>query len=109
MAVSVSTVGNLILNQNTLKTNQDKFNTLQYRLATGNKFLDLKDYGSDSGRIVDLRLEIVSRTSYTRAIELAELTTQAYDTALEAISNTMQELLNAADPLSTQGNQLACG
>ena len=107
MTISVSTIGNLILNQSTLKSNQDKFNTLQYRLATGNKFLDLKDYGTDSGRIVDLRLEISSRASYTRAIDLAELTTKAYEGALEAMSNTMQELLNAADPLSTQGTNWA--
>ncbi|RED52434.1 flagellin [Aestuariispira insulae] len=102
MAISTSTIGSQILNQNILKTNQDYFNTLQYRLATGTKFLDLKNYGTDSARIVDLRQEIESRASYSRAIDLADLITKSYDTAIDAMGNTMQELINAADPLSTQ-------
>ena len=107
MAISTSTIGSQILNQNILRSNQESFNTLQFRLATGTKFLDLKDYGTDTARIVDLRQEIEARDSYNRAINLADLVTQSYDTALEAMTNTMQELLNAADPLSTQGTNWA--
>ncbi|WP_259783138.1 flagellin [Aestuariispira ectoiniformans] len=102
MVQFVSTVGTLISNQNRIRQNQEDFNLLTYRVSTGKKFQELKDYGANAVKVVDLRQDVTSRESYVRSIELTEIVTGAYNTALEGIIDGMQDLIDAADPLSTQ-------
>lgn len=102
MVQFVSTSGILINNQNLIRQNQRDFNLLSYRVSTGEKFQNLKDYGANAVKVVDLRHDVESRDSYVRSIELTEIITGAYDKALEAMINDMQDLIDAADPLSTQ-------
>lgn len=102
MAQVVSTIGTLIGNQNLIRQNQEDFNLLNFRVSTGKKFQELKDYGANAVKVVDLRQDVTSRESYVRSIELTEILTGAYDKALESMIGDMQDLLDAADPLSTQ-------
>lgn len=102
MVQFVSSIGTLISNQNQIRQNQEDFNLLSFRVSTGKKFQDLKDYGSNAVKVVDLRQDVTSRESYIKSIELTEIITGAYDKALESLIGDMQDLLDAADPLSTQ-------
>ena len=93
MVARVSTAGSLIQNLATLKGNQSTFDLLSFRIATGKQFQELRDYGNDATRIVDLNQEIKSREAYIRSTEIVEITAQAYDTTLNALAEMTQDLL----------------
>ena len=73
MVARVSTAGSLIQNLFALKNNQSTFDLLSFRVATGKKFQELRDYGNDGTRIVDLKQEIASRDAYIRSTEIIDI------------------------------------
>lgn len=101
MVSRVSDVGILTQNINQLTSSRVSLNRLNYSIATGQKFQELKFYGQDSSRIVDLDKDIESRQSYLRSIELAETISTSYDTLLERMVEVASDALNAAQPLSS--------
>lgn len=102
MVTRVSTAGSIVQNMLNMQRNQQNFDLLSYRIATGKNFQQLRDYGTDATRLVDLRQEIASRDAYTRTIDMTSIFLSAYDTSLERLVGITQDLLDAADPLSTQ-------
>ena len=101
MVSRVSTAGSTVQNILNLQRNQENFDLLSYRIATGKNFQELRDYGTDATRLVDLRQEISSRDAYVRSITMTEIFLSAYDSSLERMAGITQDLLDAADPLST--------
>lgn len=101
MVERISTTGSLIHTRFQISANNKKYEELQYQIATGRKHADLKDYGSNAARIIDLSQEIDSREAYMQSIDLTELTANAYDTSLERVVDILNDLLNAAEPISS--------
>jgi flagellar hook-associated protein 3 FlgL len=101
MVSRVSATGTLSQNLFLINSGQSKLNQLNYSLGTGNKFEELKFYGKDSTRIVDLRKDIEARKAYTNSIDITESTTDSYDAILERLVQVATDALNAAEPLST--------
>jgi len=101
MVSRVSTAGSIAQNMLNLQRNQQNFDLLSFRIATGKNYQQLRDYGTDATRLVDLRQEIASRDAYVRTIGMTEIFLSAYDTSLERMIDITQDLLDAADPLST--------
>lgn len=102
MVSRVSTAGSIVQNLLNLRNNAANFDLLSYRIATGKNFQQLRDYGTDATRLVDLRQEIASRDAYVRSITMTSVFTNAYDASLDRLADITQDLLDAADPLSTQ-------
>lgn len=102
MVTRVSVTG--ILNQNLtiLNQNRSRLNQLNYSLSTGQNFQELKFYGKDSTRIVDLRKDIEAREAYIRTIDITESTALSYDAILERMVQVASDAMNAAEPLSSQ-------
>lgn len=103
MTVSrISTSGTLAATLLQVRTGQTTFQELQYQVGTGFKYRDLKSYGDDAKRVVDLQQSITARESYTRAIDIASLTTDSYDVLLERFANLSKDLIKASDPTRTE-------
>ncbi|WP_420549384.1 flagellin [Curvivirga sp.] len=100
MVERISTSGSLSYTRFQIQQQNERFGELQYQISTGRKYADLKDYGSNASRILDLGHEIDAREAYQRSINLTELTANAYDSSLERVVETLQQLMNAADPIS---------
>lgn len=98
MVDRVSNVGSLLQDLAQIQQNKTRMQELQYRLSTGKKFQELKDYGTDATRLVDLKTEIDSRDSYTRSIELTESITKSYDNVLERLVETASEVVKSTQP-----------
>ena len=103
MVSRVSTAGSIVQNLLNMQQNAANFDLLSYRIATGKTFQQLRDYGTDATRLVDLRQEVASRDAYIRSINMTSVFMNAYDTSLDRLADITQDLLDAADPLSTQG------
>ena len=101
MVSRVSATGTLSQNLFLINSGQSKLNKLNYSLGTVNKFEELKFYGKDSTRIVDLRKDIEARNAYINSIDITESTTDSYDAILERLVQVATDALNAAEPLST--------
>jgi flagellar hook-associated protein 3 FlgL len=102
MVDRISTSGALLNDLTLLQRNTVTLNQLQYRVGTGRKFAELKLYGNDAPRIVDLRAEIASREAYTRSITLAEGITRSYDAVLDRLAEAAGEIIDASEPISPE-------
>ncbi|MDX1737646.1 MAG: flagellin [Alphaproteobacteria bacterium] len=107
MVERISTTGGLIFTRNQIQANNAKYEELQYQIATGRKYDQLKDYGTSATRILDLSNEIAAREAYKRSIDLTELTANAYDTTLERMVDILDDLVNAAEPISVDDTNWA--
>ncbi|MTI10567.1 flagellin [Curvivirga aplysinae] len=107
MVERISTTGSLSYTRFQIQQQNERFGELQYQISTGRKHADLKDYGSNASRILDLSHEIDAREAYKRSIDLTELTANAYDSSLERVVETLQQLMNAADPISPDDDNWA--
>lgn len=97
MVQGTSVVGTLFNDSSLLDRNQDRLRLLEFRLATAEKFKELKFYGNDAPRIVDLKSDIAAREGYKRSINLTEVITETYDAVLERMADVANEVLKAAD------------
>lgn len=102
MVSRVSALGVLTQNLSIINTNRKNLDKLNFSLATGKNHQELKFYGEDASRVVDLRKDIEARNSYIRSIDITETTAQSYDTVLERLVELTADALNAAEPLSSQ-------
>ena len=102
MVSRVSEIGVLNQNLNQISLSRQSLDRLNYSIATGQNFQELKFYSQDASRIVDLEKDIESRQAYLRSIDLAETIGTSYDTILEAMAQVATDGLAAASPLSTQ-------
>ncbi|MEQ8829275.1 MAG: flagellin [Alphaproteobacteria bacterium] len=102
MVSRVSVIGVLTQNLSVITQSRKQLDRLNYSLATGQNFQELKFYGQDAARIVDLRKDIEARQSYIRSIEVTQSTTSSYDAILESLVEMTSSALSAAEPLSSQ-------
>lgn len=103
MALSrVSTSGTLAQTLLQVRVGQSSFQDVQYQVSTGFRYRELKDYGDDAKRVVDLTQSISSREAYNRAIDIASLTTDSYDVLLERFADLTKDLIKATDPTRTE-------
>ncbi|MEQ8601980.1 MAG: flagellin [Marivibrio sp.] len=100
MVDRISTSGALLNSLTLLQRNTVNLDQLQFRVATGRKFAELKLYGNDAPRIVDLKAEISSRQAYIRSITLAEGITRSYDAVLDRLADVAGEIIDASEPIS---------
>ena len=98
----VSTQGLLAQTLTDVQANQTNFQLLQYRVGSGFRFRELKDYGDDVNRVVDLRQSVTQRESYVRSLDIASLTTDSYEVTLDRFAELASELIKASDPTRTQ-------
>ena len=102
MVTRVSTFGSLQADLALIRRQNLNFDRLNFQVATGEKFQELKNYGTQAPRILDLQSEIDRRTGYVNAIGLAELNLKSYDATLERLSDIVDDIIKASEPLSTQ-------
>lgn len=107
MVTRVSTFGALQADLSLIRRQNLNFDRLNFQVATGEKFRELKNYGTQAPRILDLQSEIDRREGYVNALGLAELNLQSYDTTLERMSNILDDIIKASEPLSTQDPNFA--
>jgi len=100
MVDRISTSGALLNSLTLLQRNTVTLDQLQFRVGTGRKFAELKLYGNDAPRIVDLKAEIASRQAYIRSITLAEGITRSYDAVLDRLSEVAGEIIDASEPIT---------
>jgi flagellin-like hook-associated protein FlgL len=100
MVDRISNAGSLLKDLGLLQSNRTALDQLQLRLATGKKHEQLKLYGNDAPRIVDLRNQIDSRQAYIRSINLTEGITLSYDAVLDRLAEVASEVVNSATPLA---------
>ncbi|MDJ0685625.1 MAG: hypothetical protein QNJ84_13050 [Alphaproteobacteria bacterium] len=102
MVSRVSTIGVLQTELAQIQRQNAQFSLLNNRVATGQEFRELKNYGVQAPQILDLRQEITSREGYNRAIDLADINIGSYDETLGRMIDLVDDLIRAADPLSTE-------
>ena len=101
MVSRVSAIGILSQNLATITANRKQLDKLNYSLTTGQNFQELKFYGRDASRVVDLQKDIEARNSYLSSIQYAQSITSSYDTVLERLVEMTTDALAAAEPLSS--------
>ncbi|MEQ8442055.1 MAG: hypothetical protein RIM33_08420 [Alphaproteobacteria bacterium] len=101
MVSRVSAVGILTQNLSLINRNRLNLDQLNTALATGERFQQLKFYGKDASRIVDLEKDIQAREAYKRSIDVTETTATSYDAVLERLIEVTTDALKAAEPLSS--------
>lgn len=102
MVSRVSTFGALQADLSLIQRQNQQFDLLNFRVATGRRFEELKNFGTQAPRILDLESEIRTREGYVDAIGLAELNLRSYDATLARLVDIVDDLIKAAEPLSTQ-------
>lgn len=102
MVSRVSTFGSLTADLALIRRQNTQFTELSFQVSTGRQFQELKRYGVEAPRILDLEQEIASREGYTRAIDLASLNISSYSQTLERLIDVVDDVIRASDPLSTQ-------
>ncbi len=107
MVTRVSTFGALQADLSLIRQQNLDFARLNFRVATGEKFQELKNYGAQAPRILDLESEIASREGYVNSLGLAELNLTSYDATLERLSEILDDVVKASTPLSTNDSNFA--
>jgi len=102
MVSRISTFGALQADLALIQRQNQQFDLLNFRVATGRKFQELKNFGTQAPRILDLESEIRTRQGYVDAIGLAELNLRSYDATLARLVEVVDDVLQATEPLSTQ-------
>lgn len=102
MVDRVSTAGRLLSDSSIIRQNQLLVQRLQNQLSTGKKYQELKLYGNDASRLVNLRSDVTAREAYIRSITLTEVITDTYDAVLERMAEVADEVLKAADSTVAQ-------
>lgn len=102
MVTRVSTFGALQADLFLIRRQNLNFDRLNFQVATGEKFQELKNYGTNAPRILDLQSEIDRRAGYVNSLGLAELNLQSYDATLERLGEIIDDIIKASEPLSTQ-------
>lgn len=102
MVDRVSTSGRLLNDLMVMQNSQQSLELLQYRVSTGKKFQQLKLYGNDAPRIVDLRNEISTRQAYMRSMDLTEGITGSYDAVLDRLAEAASEILDISSPIDAE-------
>ncbi len=97
MVDRISTAGSLLSDNSIIRRNQTLVRELQNQLSTGKKYQELKFYGNDANRLVDLKSDITARESYIRSTTLTEVVTDTYNAVLERMVEVADEVLKAAD------------
>lgn len=97
MVGRLSTTGILLQNVHTIRNNQTQYNERQLANATGEKYQQLKFYGSKAARIVNLESEIEGHAAYRSSIGLAKPFLDTYATALNDLADSATQLIRAAD------------
>ncbi len=101
MVTRVSTQGILSSDLFLIQRQNTQFDLLNFRVATGRQFRELKQYGNQAPQILDLQNELASRTGYNRSISLAEVNLNSYDVTLERLIEVATQLVKASTPLSS--------
>ncbi len=107
MVSRISTFGSLQADLFLIRRQNLNFDRLNFQVATGEKFAELKNYGTQAPRILALQSEIDRRDGYVNSLGLAELNLQSYDTTLERLSQILDDVVKASEPLSTQDPNFA--
>ena len=102
MVTRVSTFGSLQADLFLIRRQNLNFDRLNFQVSTGEKFQELKNYGTKAPRILDLQSEIDRREGYVNSLGLSELNLQSYDATLERLGDIIDDIIKASEPLSTQ-------
>lgn len=102
MVTRVSTFGSLQADFALIRRQNVNFDRLNFQVSTGEKFRELKNYGTQAPRILDLQAEIDRRNGYVNSIGLAELNLKSYDATLERLNEIIDDIVKATEPLSSQ-------
>lgn len=102
MVTRISTFGSLQADFALIRRQNVAFDRLNFQVSTGEKFRELKNYGTQAPRILDLQAEIDRRNGYVNSIGLAELNLQSYDATLERLNDIIDDIIKASEPLSSQ-------
>lgn len=100
MVSRVSTQGILAADLFLIQQQNKNFDLLNFRVATGKQFRELKAFGNRAPQILDLQNEIASRDGYIRSIELAQVNLRSYEVTLDRLIEVANDLVKAAAPLS---------
>lgn len=101
MVTRVSTLGSLQFDLAQINRQNVLFDRLNFRVATGEKFRELKNYGAQAPQILNLEQEIRAREGYIRSIGLAELNFRSYDATLQRMADVVDDIIKATGTLST--------
>jgi len=80
----------------TIGTAQKRIDEMSSQLTSGVKSTDLKAYGAETQRLLDLRTELVQRRSHISAIETALPRVKAQDLALDKLVNIASDLVSTS-------------
>ena len=100
MVSRVSTQGILASDLFLIQQQNRQFDLLNFRVATGRQFRELKNFGNRAPQILDLQNEIKSRDGYIRSIELASVNLRSYEVTLDRLIDVANDLVKATAPLS---------
>lgn len=100
MVSRVSTQGILAADLFLIQQQNKNFDLLNFRVATGRQFRELKAFGNQAPQVLDLQNEIASRNGYIRSIELAQVNLRSYEVTLDRLIEVSNDLVKAAAPLS---------
>ena len=101
MTSRVSTAGTLFQTLRYIRLGHLKMAQLTYSLNNQKKFRQLKFYGGDIRRIIDLNKVIEARRSYIQSIGIIKSTVDSYDAALTEMIETASQALKAMEPSSS--------
>ncbi len=101
MVSRVSTFGALSADLSLINRQNVLFDRLNFQVSTGEKFRELKNYGSQAPQILNLEQEIRAREGYIQSIGLAELNFKSYEATLERMNTVIDDIIKATSPLST--------
>ena len=95
MTSRVSTAGTLFQTLRYIRQGHLKMARLTYSLNNHKKFRQLKFYGGDIPRIIDLNKDIEARRSYIHSIDIIKPIVGSYDAALDEMIKATTQALNA--------------
>lgn len=101
MVSRVSTQGILASDLFLIQQQNRQFDLLNFRVATGKQFRELKAFGNRAPQILDLQNEISSRDGYIRSIGLANVNLRSYEVTIDRMIEVANDLVKASAPLSS--------
>lgn len=101
MVSRVSTQGILASDLFLIQQQNRQFDLLNFRVATGRQFRELKAFGNRAPQILNLQNEIASRDGYIRSIGLANVNLRSYEVTIDRMIEVASDLVKASAPLSS--------
>ena len=98
MLTGISTHGQLLLNLQRIRFNQEQVDLQGSRITTGKKQVYMRNYGVDAPRILEFQQDITAREQYISTINTIEGMLQSYEEALNSLAQVASEILEVTNP-----------